>query len=236
MSTVIRRAMANDASAVAAIVREAFEEAPAPDTLHVARALSHGCNYVACRGDQVVGFVGNFLTDSAAGKRRFELDLLAVAEEARGIGVGTALVKATVDAAQRTDADLIRALVGSGNIVMRGICLACGFRRDKTGYALYVLALPTSAAMAETIPDPLPSDAHLVPVETLTYSGVWLEGSLTNAAFIAARERAARESREILGTVVPLSDDGARDRLAANGFEFVGAFDWWTISLQSGRS
>ena len=135
MSVTIRRAEAADAAAVAAIAQEAFGDNI--DLDYLAKALEAGSNFVALADGRAQGFAGGFVTVSGAGGRRFELDLLAVAAAARGMGLGTRLVQGSVAAASAQKVALIRALVATGNLAMQRILDAAGFQRDESSRLLY---------------------------------------------------------------------------------------------------
>ncbi len=231
MSAVIRRAMPDDAKAMSAIAQAAFGEALEPDPVRLAKVLSQGLNFVALSRGRVVGFVGNFLTRSSSGRLRFELDLLAVAADARGAGIGAALVAASVEAAKTAETDEIRALVASSNQTMQRLCQAGGFERDQTSRALYVLDAPKGLGAGADVSSALLKDARLTPVYTLTYSGIWLEGEISPGAIDEARERAFADGMSRIGAVIPQADSRLAALLLANGFEKVGDFDWWSIRL-----
>ncbi len=231
MSAVIRPATPADAKAMSAIARAAFGEGLEPDPTRLARALSQGLNLVAVSSGRVVGFAGNFLTRSRSGALRFELDLLAVAERARGAGIGAGLVAASVAAAKSSDADMIRALVASQNRAMQRLCRAGGFERDRTRRALYVSDASRGLGAGAAVSFALLKDAHLAPVCTLTYSGIWLEGAISQAAIDEARQRASADDMFRIGAVVPRADARLEALLLSNGFGKAGDFDWWAIRL-----
>lgn len=231
MSALIRVATLADAADIAAISSEAFGEKPDVDSIRLTKALKHGKNFVAIRDTSVVGFVGNFLTRSASGVQRFELDLLAVAEDARGGGIGRALASASIDAGKLANVDLIRTLVAADNKRMQRLCLSQGFIRDHEQYALHVSAVESMTNCGKASSPAGLHEAHLITVETLTYSGIWLEGRLSQAAIEDARQRARYGGMSRVGAVAPLSDDGLQALLGSNGFDLVGEFHWWTINL-----
>lgn len=236
MSAVIRPARAADAAAISAIAREAFGEDVALETARLARVLSQSGNFVAFSNNRVDGFVGNFLTRSSTGALRFELDLLAVARDARGRGVGAALVAESICEAEKTSAEVIRALVASRNRRMQSLCRAHGFERNRLRQALYVLPVESDKRGGTESPDAGGHGAHLIPVETFTYSGIWLEGRLDLAGIAEARRRAVCGHRSRIGAVVSQTAGNRQELLEANGFAKIGDFDWWTLSLRSGSS
>ncbi len=234
MSVEVRPATPADADAIAEIALAAFDESLESDAVYVASALCRDGNLVAVSDARVTGFAGSFITRSAAGARRYELDLLAVAEDARGRGIGAALVAASRAAAVALEADLIRALVAANNQPMQRLCCACGFERTSPGQALYVSSAQAGLPQRVGLTGGGEHEAHLIPVETLTYRGVWLEGALSRAALHEARGHASVADRWRIGAAIPIADAGTAGLLAEEGFERVGEFDWWRINLQSG--
>ena len=226
MSVQIRCATSSDGPAVAQIVRQTFDENIEPGSPRVRKVLRANGTFVAIIGEDVVGFVSNFLTRSAEGLRRFELDLLAVASEARGSGIGDQLVGYSIARASQSGADMIRSLVATHNRAMQRICKGHGFARSSGSYSLFV-AEPSADFEGNS---PV-HRAHLVPVNTLTYSGIWLEGSLSQAAIEAGHARATRVDMSRIGAVIPTDDSQTAALLRANQFDLAGEFHWWTISL-----
>ena len=231
MSVPIRQARPGDARAIARIVSAAFAEVVEPRSPRVRKVLSEPLTQVATVDDEVVGFVSNFLTQSAEGAWRFELDLLALAEDARGRGLGALLVAKSISLARQSQAENVRALVAAQNLPMQRLCRRCGFKRSSLRYRLYTAA-PISRRGAAV----RNHAARLVQVETLTYCGIWLEGELSQAAIDRAHDRARRADGSRIGAVIPRDHAAGTAILRANRFELVGEFDWWTLSLRSGRS
>ena len=236
MSAVIRRATPRDAAAIAAIIMEAFGDRIEADAAHIAQVLNQHDNFIAECGDRVVGFVGNFVTRSASGRLRYELDLLAVALDARGGGIGAQLVDASIDAALSANAHVVRTLVASRNSAMQRLCRTRRFTRDPIRYVLYVAGAQVWRGAAERQGTVDASEAHLIPVETLTYSGIWLEGRISQSSIDEANRRAYGRGMSRIGAVLPRNDEAAAQLLAANRFDRVDDYDWWTFKLGSGLS
>ncbi len=222
MTLTIRPAAQEDFAAIAQIIADIFDERIEPGTKH----LQSNLVLVAELNGAVVGFAANFLTRSAEGESRFELDLLAVDPAARGRGVGFALVARCIQAASKRDADSLRTLVRADNLAMSRICARAGLLRSAHHYELYIadaepMIAPARAAHA----------AHLLAVDTLTYRGIWLEGRLSQAAIEQAHQRAQAENRSRIGALVPAVDEQVAALLTSNGFVAVGKFFWWSLRL-----
>ena len=76
----------------------------------------------------------------------------------------------------------------------------------------------------------MPDDAHIVAVDTLTYSGVWIEGKLSAAALRAARSLSYRQEWSSAGTLIPVDDVTTLEAARQADYMQVGEFDWWERS------
>ncbi len=227
MTLKIRRATPSDWAAIACIAVQAFDERLVSDW----RSLGTGLVLVAELADKVAGFVGSFLTRSASGERRFELDLLAVDISARGRGAATALISRSMSQAPLHEADMIRGLVRHDNHAMQRILQRAGLVRSDSLFRLFVESVQATSARAGGN-----HAAHLVPVDTLTYRGIWLEGDLCAEAINCARQMAVAESRTRIGAVIPAENKETAALLRESGFSLVGDYHWWTVNLRGAQS
>ncbi len=234
MRVSIRPALVADAAAIAAIAEACFGEAYAPK--RIARLLGAGQNFtlLAQNNQGILAFSDHFITKSAPGGQRLELDLLAVKPKAQGQGIGSRLIVESLMLARALDLPSLRALVRSENLVMRRLCAAAGFMKSNASYRLYV-ASPKPALDA---PSDLPG-THLVPVETLAYSGIWIEGALTAAAVHRALSVACARKMTTVGTLVAQgerSNCSAGQLLLDMGFRRLGIYDWWTMDWSAEKA
>lgn len=188
------------------------------DPERVRRVLSYSghATHLAVVGLQAVGFVDGFPTRAADGTLRWEVDLLGVLPAFRGRGIARRLVSASVrDARQRSTA-LARALIRKDNVASQRAFYHANFRRHGAGYRLFA----TSGRLKELV---VPADLHLIGVETMTYSGVWVEGGVTVDNLRAARALEV----DVVGAVLPLP----QGELALKaGYEFMDDYDWWVCT------
>ena len=225
MSIQIRQAAADDAPAIAAISRASLDTKIDEARLRHLLLLKRGFTVVAASSNRVVGFADCFLTVSQDDDIRLELDLLAVHPEARGKGIGRELVHAGIKQAKRLNAASIRALVAVDNHAMQGLCAALGFRPSPDNSALFVIAPhPTS-------PHPNHAKSVLIPVETLTYDGIWIEGDIDQTAIDNELSIAHARKLATVGAVVSSQDAAAQSLFRTNGFDCLGKYDWWTFNL-----
>ncbi|MDE2777341.1 MAG: GNAT family N-acetyltransferase [Chloroflexota bacterium] len=223
----IRRSFAEDAYAIARIAEATAVASIDAASPRVRKILDGKRTAVATVCGAICGFVDGFFTADQNGARRFELDLLAVAPTAQGRGIGGKLVAASLAAAEDGGARLCRALVRRENATMRKLCQLHGFHRSADSHALYLRDAQPAAAW------PRQHVSHLLPVDTLGYAGIWIEGHLSQAAVDAAARLASIGGASLVGAVIPGVDVESAALLAANSFRIVGQYHWWTINLRN---
>ncbi len=219
----IRRATPADAPAIAALQALCWSEQPA-DPARVAGVLAepdHATTVIVQDG-RLAGFVDSFITLGADGARRWEVDLLAVHPECRGQGLGRVLIGANFGAGRRFAPHLARALIRLDNIASQRAFARAGFAPEPATCRLMIAADGPAHAISP------PEDAHLIPVQTLTYQGVWVEGALRAEAFAAAQGVRARHGWDAAGSVIPLAQPAALEAASAAGYAPAGDYAWWT--------
>lgn len=218
MALTIRPAMTQDARAIAEIIQTTFHEQS--DTRQIQQLIASGKHHTwVAQTSEVIGFVDGFLTVAQDGTRRLELDLIAVQPDFAGQGIGRQLIEAFSDNAGHYD--LIRALVAVNNRPMERAMLATAYQGEPQIYALYVCA--EAAGIEEVSPD-----AHLIPVETFTYRGIWLEGIITASALRTAQFQQQKQGFDLTGAVISTDNSQAIGFAQAAGFEFAKDYRWWT--------
>ncbi|MDE2636675.1 MAG: GNAT family N-acetyltransferase [Chloroflexota bacterium] len=230
MKVMIGRATPEDALALASLAADALATRIDADSPRVRKILNEGLTFVARIDESIVGFASNFFTFDQEGRRRFELDLLAVAPGAQGRGIGGRLVEASLAAARDSKPVLIRTLVRSENWSMQRLCRRHGFTLSPCEYHLFVSVPRPVARQTQG------HQARLIPVETLNYSGIWLEGALSQEALDDALWTASQSDRSVIGAVIPSDASHESDLLRANAFNNLGEYNWWTISAGSAGS
>ena len=224
MTVLIRLSSPEDAGAIARIAADAKVAAIEAESPRVRQILGERRTYVAVIRGEVIGFVDGFFTRDEIG-RRFELDLLAVAREAQGLGLGTGLTAECLAAAAEGGAQHGRALVRAENAAMRKLCQRLGFHCSRDSFALFVGERQSPQGLAPQ------NDARLLSVDTLGYAGVWLEGRLSQEAIDAAHRLASQRNAAVIGAAIPGKALAAAALLRANSFREVGRYHWWTINL-----
>jgi GNAT superfamily N-acetyltransferase len=220
----IRAALSTDAQSIADIIKSVWPDQN-PDLKQIRSALldaSH-CAFVADDGGAVVGFVDCFPTVGADGRKRYELDLMAVSPSFQGQGIGKQLVEAAVATALREGVQLIRALVQIDNIASAKALARRGFETDNSVYTLNV----SSQACAETYE--APDTLYIVPVETISYKGLWLENDISDAALCHGQRRRTEDNVDVVGVLIPIQQ--MNDDIRQLGYSQIGDYRWWTRRL-----
>lgn len=187
---------------------------------------SDHCTSVAESEDGIVGFIDGFMTTSATGIRRWEVDLVAVHPACRGQGIASQLVENSTRAGLERGAALARALIQIDNTASQRAFEKNAYITDGAIHHLYV----TSAGYTgEAVP--VPPGMHAVAVSTLNYGGIWLEDCWTADAFRAARALMAQHECDLAGTVIPALNVDAGRAAQAAGYELIAQYHWWYTNL-----
>jgi ribosomal protein S18 acetylase RimI-like enzyme len=219
----IRLAQQKDVEEISEIIQLALQDNPG--VAHIAAALDEPEHmvYVAVEDDRVVGFAAGFITPTPAGQRRWELDLLGVHPDYWNRGIGRAVTQACTEAGRALGAEFAQGLVKMTNVASQKTFAYAGYTLVPERCGLFV----TSAHLERDVT--APPDALLIPVTTLTYRGIWLEGLINQQTIEAALAQQTREKRHNIGAVVSLTDITTLHALHAANFDFIGEFQWWQL-------
>lgn len=164
-----------------------------------------------------IGYVDAFTTRSQDGITRWEIDLLAVHPHCQRMGLGSTLIDAILKAAR---GDQARTVVAYGNLGAETVFERFGF----TPSALHTLWI------AEGQPDPKetpPNEAYLLPIQTLTYRGLWIEGVLSRQALQSARAL----TPQIAGVMISEADSALVESAHALDYRLIGRYRFWYKNL-----
>jgi L-amino acid N-acyltransferase YncA len=202
----LRKATPPDVSGIAAVVYDVWAQNILADVCQ-AQIKDDACAlWVAADGDDVAGFVSAFLMVGDGGVRRWEVDLLAVRRASQGQRLGRKLVLAVCQDAVRHDVSVARAAIRVDNVASQKTFEYAGFVTDRRTHELLLWTPEPGSALAFR-----PNGVTLLPVDTLTYRGLWIEG-LTCAGLTAEEQRGVvkvarsvvtREDRLNAGAVIP---------------------------------
>ena len=225
---VIRPATASDIPGIARVCEAAFAEPIEPEVCRRQIADPTTDLHVAVEGDEVVGFVSAFALDGAADNPWF-VDSLAVRPQSHGRGHGRHLIESTWTTARRRGFRLSRALIRTDNVSSQSCFAHCGYATDQQPHSLYIWPPQASAANGKTDP------VRLLPVDTITYRGLWLEGladacaEIQRRAVQQARAYCAQEGRGPSGALI--ADPSCLDAALLDQAELKGEYHWWTTTL-----
>jgi len=177
----------------------------------------------------VAGFVAAFAAETVSGCI-WTVDILAVRPQLQGCGLGLALVRAALSSAAALGLAQSRALVRVENAASQRCFAAAGYGGDPVVREM-LLWPPVEMAGEAT------AALQLLPVDALTYRGVWVDGlegvghAVQRRAIAAALALCARENRDHVSALV------AVDRLAVlapdlrAAAQMHGAYQWWQRSV-----
>lgn len=225
MPVMICNAQITDALPIARIKQRVWPD-EAVDRAQVERALRQPDHVtLLARNDRVVGFVDAFPTMGIHGLTRWEIDLLAVDPDFQGQQIGQRLIHAATEAGQQAGAAFARALAQVANAASQGALRRCAYATDGLVYQLMV-----SSEQVESI-HTLPSEADLVTVRTLNYSGLWLEGALSARALSAGQSVRTQRGLDLVGALIPVERVDLLDAAGSLGYAPVERFQWWLKEL-----
>jgi L-amino acid N-acyltransferase YncA len=234
----IRKATPSDVPGIGVVVRDVWEQDVLPDVC-LAQTRCQACAlYVAAEGDDVAGFVSAFLTVDKDGDRRWEVDLLAVRPANRGRRLGQRLVEAACADERARDVPLARAAIRVDNVPSQRTFERAGFATDGELHKLLIWT-PTR----DTGPIVYGGSVTLVPVDTLTYRGLWLEGLTAynvdqdeqRSAVQMARSIIAWEGRHNTGAMIPAIGSHRLVPELQDAAEIHGEYQWFTKTLDVQR-
>ena len=226
MTTTLQPARPDHAAAIASIQR-AIWPTESSDESQIAAAIADADHRttIALVEARIAGFVDGFKTHSASGQLRWEVDLLAVHPDYHSRKIGQQLIAESTQQARQLGAAVARGLVQVDNVPSQRAFQRCGYESDQTVYTLMVADAKPSLVSASL------KNAHLVPVNTLNYRGLWLEGDLTPDTLAAAQAACARLECAVVGTLIPVNDQGRLNVAAKNGYSAVSHYQWWLSPL-----
>lgn len=226
MSLQLCTATADDAEAIAC-VKDAIwpEEVTTPDYIaQVIQQPDHD-TILALDNGHIVGFVDSFITLGAAGQRRWEVDLLGVHPAYQGRGIGSQLMQATTTAGWQIGAEYARGLVAVSNISSQKAFARVGYMVEERPLNLWVSVV--NRDQLSVVSNQLPAASFLIPVITLNYRGIWLEGELSATALLAAQAICSRRGWDIAGALIPVADTRLNEVAHKANYAFVNQYQFW---------
>jgi ribosomal protein S18 acetylase RimI-like enzyme len=231
--TTLREATPTDIPGIAAVAQEAWEQEILPDVCEAQIASDDASLWVAAEGDDVVGFISAFLTVGQHAKRRWEVDLLAVRFASHGQRLGQRLVEQICKDVRARRAHVARAAIRVDNVASQKTFKNAGFATD---WEVHKLFLWTPAVEGPNI---YAGGITFIPIDTVTYRGLWLEGLTSSrtsererrSALSMARSIIAWEGRLNTGAMVPASEEHLVPYDLREMATMHGKFYWFVKSI-----
>ena len=162
--------------------------------------------FVAVEAGEVAGFLSAFLIPSPV--PRWEIDLVVVCSTSRGKGIGTSLVEEALIYGSHLGARWAKASIRVDNYASQRAFSKVGFTTDAQVGNVFVWD-PLACKSTTHVPEPV----HFIPVDTLTYCGLWIEGFSESQlsekeqhnVIRAARNSIFHENRISTGVFIPES-------------------------------
>jgi N-acetylglutamate synthase-like GNAT family acetyltransferase len=227
---VLRKATPADAPGIAAVVRDIWGQDILPDACETQTRCQACALWVAAEGDDIAGFVSAFQTVGKDGCCRWEVDLLAVRRASQGQRLGQRLVEAACQDAQALGVPTARAAVRVDNVASRRTFENAGFTTDGGVHRLLIWT-PTCT----NGPTIYGGTVTFVPVDTLTYRGLWLERLTAwnvdveeqRSAVQMARSIAAWEGRHTTGALIPALEAHRLAPDLRDAAQMIGEYHWF---------
>ena len=186
----IRLAQLDDAEAIHRILQETWGESLLFDVFADHISSPEHQVFVAVEAGEVAGFLSAFLVSSPI--PRWEIDLIIVRSTIQGRGIGTSLIEEALTYGSNLGVRWAKASIRIDNYASQRAFFKSGFTTDAQVRSLFIwdpLACKSTTNVPETV--------HLIPVDTLMYRGLWIEGFVESQ--LSRREqhnviRAARNS------------------------------------------
>ena len=200
----IRVASPGDAQAIHRILQETWGESLLFDVFTDHVSSSEHQVFVAMDSGEIAGFLSAFLVSSRV--PRWEIDLILVRSKSQGKGIGASLIQEALTYGSHLGVPWAKASIRIDNHASQRAFSKAGFTTDAQVRSLFLwdpLACESTLKVPKTV--------HLIPVDTLTYRGLWIEGFIEptlplqeqHNVVLAARNSVFHEDRLNTGLFMP---------------------------------
>ena len=165
----VRLARPDDAQAIHRILQETWDESLLFDVFTDHISSPEHQVLVAVEAGEVAGFLSAFLVSSPI--PRWEIDLIIVRSAVQERGIGTSLIEEALTYGSRLGVHWAKASIRIDNYASQRAFSKVGFTTDAQVRNL-LLWKPLAWRFAMNMPETV----HLIPVDALTYCGLWIEG------------------------------------------------------------
>ena len=165
----IRLAQLDDAGAIHQILQETWGESLLFDVFADHISSPEHQVFVAVEAGEVSGFLSAFLVSSAT--PQWEIDLIVVHPKSQGKGIGTSLIEEALMSGSNLGVHWAKASIRIDNYASQRAFSKVGFTTDAQVRSLFIW----DPLVCESATD-VPETVRLIPVNTLLYRGLWIEG------------------------------------------------------------
>ena len=187
----IRSARPDDAQAVHLILQQTWGESLLFDVFNDHISSPEHQVFVAVDGGEIAGFLSAFLVPSPM--PRWEIDLIIVRSESQGKGMGTFLIEEALTYGSNLGVHCAAASIRVDNYASQRAFSKAGFTTDAQARSLFLW----DPLICEFAPD-VPEAVHLIPVDTLTYRGLWIDGFIESQLSEKEQHNVIRKARSYL--------------------------------------
>ena len=187
----VRLACPDDAQAIHLILQETWGESLLFDVFMDHVSSSDHQVFVAVDADEVAGFLSAFLVPSPV--PRWEIDLIVVRSTSRGKGIGTSVIEEALTYGSNLGVPCAAASIRVDNYASQRAFSKAGFITDAQARSLFLWDPLT----CECVPD-VPEAVHLIPVDTLTYRRLWIDGFVESQLSSKEQHNVIRKARSYL--------------------------------------
>lgn len=200
----IRLACPDDAHAIHQILQETWGESLLFDVFTDHISSPEHQVFVAVEAGEVSGFLSAFLVSSAT--PQWEIDLIVVHPKSQGKGIGTSLIEEALMSGSNLGVHWAKASIRIDNYASERAFSKVGFTTDAQVRSLFIW----DPLVCESATD-VPETVRLIPVNTLLYRGLWIEGFIESQlprkeqhnVIRAARNSIFHENRLNTGMFIP---------------------------------
>lgn len=200
----IRSANADDAQAIHLILQETWGESLLFDVFTDHISSPEHQVFVAVNSGEIAGFLSAFLVPIPV--PRWEIDLILVRSKRQGKGIGTSLIEEALTYGSHLGVQRAKASIRIDNYASQRAFFKAGFTTNAQVRSLFLWE-PLDCESVINVPEAV----HFIPVDTLTYRGLWIEGFIESQlppkeqhkVIRAARNSILHEDRLNTGLFIP---------------------------------
>ncbi len=200
----IRLARPDDAQTIHLILQEVWGESLLFDVFSDHISSPEHQIFVAVDADEIAGFLSAFLAPKQA--PQWEIDIIIVHPKNQGKGIGTSLIQDALTYGANLGAYWAKASIRVNNHASQQAFSKAGFTTDNQVFSL----LLWDPLVYESVPN-IVEDVRLMPVDALTYRGLWIGGFVESQLSVkeqhsvirAAQNRIFHENRLNTSMFIP---------------------------------